>query len=167
MKTVSPNYFTILRTLRKHEAEFIIIGGVCGVLHGAPLTTFDLDIVHQRTPENIQRLLDALDELETVFRHHPARIKPKSSHLEGSGHSLLSTNAGPLDILGTISAFELDYDGLLEHSQELSFEGKPLRVLTLEMLIETKEKLGRPKDLLAANLLRHTLAERAKDDQAT
>jgi hypothetical protein len=32
------------------------VGGVSAVLHGAPVTTFDLDIVHARDPENIARL---------------------------------------------------------------------------------------------------------------
>ena len=34
------------------------------MLHGAPVTTFDLDVVHARDPENIARLLSALEELD-------------------------------------------------------------------------------------------------------
>jgi hypothetical protein len=30
--------------LKEHGVEFVIIGGVCGPLHGLPLVTFDLDI---------------------------------------------------------------------------------------------------------------------------
>jgi hypothetical protein len=46
-----------MQTLADHRVEFIVIGGVCAVLHGAPVTTFDLDVVHSRTPENLNRLL--------------------------------------------------------------------------------------------------------------
>jgi hypothetical protein len=35
----------------------VVIGGMAGVLHGAPIATKDLDIVHRRTPENVGRLL--------------------------------------------------------------------------------------------------------------
>jgi hypothetical protein len=35
-----------------HDVEFIVVGGVAAVLQGAPVVTFDLDILHRRTPEN-------------------------------------------------------------------------------------------------------------------
>ena len=43
------------------------------MLHGAPVTTFDLDVVHARNPENIARLLSALEELDAVYRVQPER----------------------------------------------------------------------------------------------
>lgn len=166
MKAAKPDYFAILRTLRKHKADFIVIGGVSGVLHGAPITTLDLDIVHKRTDDNIPRLLAALHELDAHFRYHPKRISPNPSHLTGPGHSLLTTSAGPIDVLGVVDVVDMDFDQLLEHCIEMTFEGEPLRVLSLEMLIEIKEKLGRPKDLMAVAVLKHTLNERtAKDEE--
>jgi hypothetical protein len=56
----TPNFLSILRTLRKQKIDFIVVGGVGGVLQGAPITTFDLDVVHSRDPVNIERLLAAL-----------------------------------------------------------------------------------------------------------
>lgn len=35
------------------HVEFIVIGGLAAVLHGAPLVTADVDIVHRKSPENI------------------------------------------------------------------------------------------------------------------
>ncbi len=49
----------MLRTLAERRVDLIVAGGVCAVLHGAPLTTFDLDIVHSRHSENVERLLVA------------------------------------------------------------------------------------------------------------
>jgi hypothetical protein len=43
------NLRAILRTLTRHRVEFIIVGGVAAVLQGAPLNTFDLDVVHRET----------------------------------------------------------------------------------------------------------------------
>jgi len=37
-----------MRLLRAGEVEFIVVGGVAAVLNGAPLNTFDLDIVPAR-----------------------------------------------------------------------------------------------------------------------
>ena len=43
MKVPSPDFLALLRTMVEHGVDFIIVGGVSAVLHGAPITTFDLD----------------------------------------------------------------------------------------------------------------------------
>ena len=58
------DYVAILKTLRSHRVDFVVVGGVCAVLHGAPLATFDLDVVHCREPHNLARLMAALEEKE-------------------------------------------------------------------------------------------------------
>ena len=63
MKKNTPDFRAILRTLRRHQVDFIVVGGVCGVLQGAPINTFDLDVVHSRDPKNLDRLLKALEAL--------------------------------------------------------------------------------------------------------
>ncbi len=124
----------------------------------APTMTFELNIVHSRTPANIEVLLEALSELDAHFRIHPNRITPKASHLEADGHQLLMTRAGPLDVLAQIDGGR-GYDDLLEWSTLIDFESSTYRVLSLEHLIGVKERAGRPKDLLAVTIIRHTLEE--------
>ena len=46
------------------EVEFVIVGGVAAVLHGAPVTTLDLDIVPRQTSENVTRLWELLERLD-------------------------------------------------------------------------------------------------------
>jgi hypothetical protein len=59
--------------------------------------------MHARNRENIARLLSALEELEAIYRVQPERqLRPDESHLAGSGHQLLLTKFGPLDVLGMI-----------------------------------------------------------------
>ena len=58
----TPDFLEIIRILSGHKVDFIIVGGVCAVLHGAPVTTFDLDLVHSRSQDNLNRLLSALEE---------------------------------------------------------------------------------------------------------
>lgn len=41
----------LLELLSSSGVEFIVIGEQAGILHGAPVTTLDLDIVHRRTRE--------------------------------------------------------------------------------------------------------------------
>lgn len=92
----------IFKELHDRRVDFIVVGGVAAVLLGVPVNTFDLDVVHAREPDNIVRLLDALDSLEATYRTHPnLALKPNASHLSSPGHELLMTRFGPL--VGTIS----------------------------------------------------------------
>ena len=57
MPNSAPDFLEILRILSDHKVEFIVVGGVCAVLHGAPVATFDLDLVHNRALDNLERLI--------------------------------------------------------------------------------------------------------------
>jgi hypothetical protein len=60
------------------------VGGVAAVLEGAPISTFDLDIVHDRSPENVTRLLSALADLDARYRDLTGRVlRPEARGLEG------------------------------------------------------------------------------------
>ena len=154
------NYLSILQTLDSRRVEFIVVGGVAAVLGGAPVNTFDLDIVHSRNPENVERLAGALEELDAHYRLPPEiRRRPEPSHLSSSGHQLLMTRYGPLDLLGMIGK-DRTYADLLSHSMEMNVgEGLRVRVLDLETIISVKEELSGEKDLATLPVLRRTLAE--------
>jgi hypothetical protein len=152
----------ILEHLAAHEVDFIVVGMTAGILQGAPVTTVDVDIVHRRSPENVARLLTALEPLDAVYRHDPRRLRPGESHLTGPGHQLLATRLGDLDCLGTIDQ-DRGYDDLLEQTEKMSLSsGRTVRVLSLRALIDAKERSGRPKDLAALPVLRATLDERSR-----
>jgi hypothetical protein len=158
----TPDFHSIFEALSRHKVDFIIVGGVCGVLHGAPVTTFDLDIVHSRTQENIGRLFPALKELEAYYRgRQDQRLKPDLNHLSSPGHQLLMTRCGPLDLLGTIGAGH-SYEDLLDYSDEIEIGTLRLRVLSLEKLIEVKEETGFEKDKAVLPILRQTLLEKRR-----
>ncbi len=58
----APRFKDALDVLARHGVEFVVVGGVAAVLAGAPISTFDLDIVPARSPANLARLLSALTE---------------------------------------------------------------------------------------------------------
>ena len=163
MEQSKPDFLYILRTLSKYEVEYIIVGGVCAVLHGAPISTFDIDLVHSREPSNIKRLFKALEELEAYYRDPAGRIiKPKESDLSSPGHQLLMTKGGPLDLLGEIAKGR-DYEELLKNTVTLKIsENLKVRLLDLETLIETKEESGQEKDKAVLPILRRTLEEKKR-----
>jgi hypothetical protein len=98
-------YAATLRTLQEGSVDFILVDGLAAVLNGAPVSTFDIDVLHSRDRANIGRLLQVLDALVQPER----RLKPNASHLASSGHLNLITCYGPLDLLGTIGR-DLGYE---------------------------------------------------------
>jgi hypothetical protein len=152
-----------LRALYDGGVEFILVGGLAATVNGAPVNTYDIDVVHSRDPANVARLLPALETLDAVFRMQPERrLKPNASHLASAGHLNLITRYGPLDLLGTIGR-DLGYQDLIPHSVELDIsEGLRIRVLDLETLIAIKEELGGDKDRAVLPILRRTLEEKRK-----
>ncbi len=163
MTEPEPRFYPLLRMFVKHRVDFIVVDGVAAVLNGVPLSTFDLDIVHSREPENLARLLSALLEMHSYYRGQgERRLAPRLAFLEGTGHSLLTTDEGPLDVLGTIGADE-GYEQLRPHSQEMEIADiGTIQVLDLPNLIRVKEVANREKDRLTLPLLRATLAEQQK-----
>jgi len=150
----------VVRALAEARVDFVVVGGLAAVLDGAPIATLDVDIVHSREPENLDRLLDALGRLDAFFRIQPERrIRPETSHLAGFGHLNLSTRHGPLDLLGTIGRGR-GYEDLLPHTVEMDLgEGVRVRVLDLETVIAIKEEVGGEKDLATLPTLKRTLRE--------
>ncbi|HEY7616786.1 MAG TPA: hypothetical protein VH744_08285 [Terriglobales bacterium] len=136
------------------------MGGVAAVLHGAPIQTFDVDLVYSREPANIDRILAALKSLDAVFRMQPERrLRPTEGHFAGVGHLNLVTRFGPLDLLGTIGQ-NLGFAELLPQSSEMDVgEGTTVRVLNLETIISIKEQLASEKDVATLPILRRTLRE--------
>lgn len=152
--------FEVIELLIRHDIAFIVVGMTAGVLQGAPAVTFDLDIVYCRDAANIAKLLDALQELEAVFRGDERRLTPNASHLQAAGHKLLMTKLGVVDVLGSLG--ELEYADLLPDVNVLKIQDMNVQVLSLARLIDVKEKAGREKDLAVLPLLRATLARSQK-----
>jgi len=155
----SARFGETLRVLVRHDVEFIVVGMAAGILQGVPLTTLDVDVVHRRTTENVARLLNALDELEAIYRGDPRNLSPSASHLMGPRHQLLSTTLGDLDCLGTVDD-QKTYEDLLPSTREMHIsESARVKVLELSVLLEVKRRAGRPKDLAVLPFLEATLDE--------
>lgn len=148
----------LLGALARGGVEFVIVGGVACVVHGAPVVTFDLDILYRRTDENVDRLLVVLGDLEAVFRGDSRNLRPNKTHLGGAGHLLFRTRLGPLDVLGSMGR-ETTFEDAVDASTPLQFDGFVVRVASLAQVITSKEQAARPKDLAVLPLLRATLAE--------
>lgn len=107
----------LLDRLLSAGVEFIVVGGGAAVMQGAPLATKDLDIVHARSPENVERLLSVLQALHAFDRADLAnrKLPPKADALSGRGHIQLKTDLGELDVLCETDG-DKGYEQLLAHT---------------------------------------------------
>jgi predicted nucleotidyltransferase len=157
----------MIRALHDGGVEFLVVGGLAAVLNGAAVNTFDVDVVHRRAPENIDRLLPVLEALDAVYRIQPERrLRPGRPALMSAGHQNLLTKNGPLDLLGTIGV-DLGYEELIPRSVEMLIaQGVQVRILNLETLIEVKEQLNGEKDRAMLPILRRVLEENKRKGNA-
>lgn len=165
----SVKFLGLLRVLLHHEVDFLVVGGVAAQLEGAPILTLDLDILYDKTPENLDRLLAAFQELKAHYRDPAGRhIEPDREKLATMRMHLLLTDLGALDALAAIGA-GLTYQDLLARTITYDLAGARVRVLELAAVILTKEQANRDKDRAALPVLRQTLAMKTapSHDKAT
>ena len=92
----------------------------------------------------------ALTPLNPYLRGAPAGL-PFKFDVETVRRGLnftLTTEAGPMDVLGEITGIG-DYGAVLAVSEELALYGASYRCISLDALIVSKRAAGRPKDIEA------------------
>ncbi len=138
----------VFASLQRHDVRYVVIGGIAAVLHGVPRATFDLDLLIAATPDNAQRLLDALVET-------------------GMGTAHLTTAA---DLLAhEITIFQdrvridvqtstpgLGFADAWSGRVTMAYEGQEFYVVSRVHLIQSKRACGRDVDLQDAAILEVT-----------
>jgi hypothetical protein len=148
---------TLLSELAASGAEFLLVGGLAAVAQGAPLTTQDVDIVHRRTAENVDRLLAFLSSISARYREQlGAPIPPSRQALLGPRHNLLMTDLGPLDVLGAIEGGR-GYEELVPDAAVIPLGTHSIHVQRLATLADLKRGSTTEKDKLTLAILEATL----------
>lgn len=137
----------LLRRLNEHEVEFVIVGGMAGVLHGSSLVTLDLDICAPLTGQNLARILTALSGLAPRFRMTPDKrpVSVDPDDYVGYKNLYLITDWGQLDILSEILGLG-DHEQVARQTITVDLGGISCRVLNLDALILAKKGMNRPRD---------------------
>ena len=101
----APDFQALIASLSAAGVDYIIVGGVAAAMHASPYSTFDLDVVYDRSPVNLGRLVDALSPLTPYLRGAPPGLpfNLDVSTLERGLNFTLTTRAGDLDLLGKIA----------------------------------------------------------------
>lgn len=152
----------ILSVFRELGVRFVLIGGYAAVIHGSPYVTFDLDVVPERTDENVERLSRALDAMHarvwTASESEGVPFGHDARSLRESNIWNLVTDHGRLDVTFVPSGTQ-GYADLARDAEHLTILGVEVDVASLADVIRSKEAAGRDKDRLVLPVLRRILEE--------
>ncbi len=144
------DFATLLRVLADQDVAYILVGGAAATVHGSARLTLDIDVVYQRTPDNLAQLVNALAPYAPGLRGAPAGL-PFQWNAETLARGLnftLTTTVGAIDLLGEIAGAGT-YERLLPDTDEVTAFGVTCRCVTLDRLIHLKRSAGRVKDFEA------------------
>ena len=144
------DFGALLATLTRHDVAFIVVGGAAAIAHGSARLTQDLDIVYDRAPANLDRLVAALTDYRPYLRGAPAGLPFlwDCITLSRGLNFTLVTALGDIDLLGEIPGGG-SYQDLRPDAIELRVFDTTCLCLNLRQLIRSKRAAGRPKDLEA------------------
>jgi hypothetical protein len=144
----------LLVRLSQCQAEFVVIGGICGVFHGVPLVTLDLDLCCPFTRDNLLRIQSSIQDLHPFHRMTPNKMPLQiTDDLASRLKNLyLQTDLGVLDCLSEVKGIG-DYASVLERSVAYRSSFGDVRMLNIDALITAKRAMGRQRDLEAVRLL--------------
>lgn len=147
-------YIDLLARLVKAKVQFVLIGGYACIVHGGTLTTEDIDICCDFTPNNLLRLQQAVADINPVHRMTPQR-KPLSlttDNCQQLKNLYLDTDLGQLDCVSKVQGLG-DFSRVEQLSQTIEAEGIQLNILNRDALIQSKKAMGRPRDREAVRQL--------------
>ncbi len=153
----SPNIPRIVAVLNHHAVDYLLVGGVATIVHGAAAPTGDVDCLVEGSAENLHRLAVAMAELDARLRvgrldDDEVALLPvvlDEVMLAKTEISVWRTGAGNVDLLTALpghSGGRLYYDDLAERAELMVIEGMTAPVACLDHVIASKRWADRPKD---------------------
>ena len=137
-----------IQSLCDAKVEFVLLGGVCAILHGSANVTFDLDICFSRTRSNARRLAASLAPYHPRLRNLPEGLPfiwDEATIRNGTVFTLV-TDLGEIDLLSEVAGVG-GYDEAKANSVETEAFGRRFFMLNLKSLIRAKLAAGRTKDM--------------------
>lgn len=128
----------LLTALNEADAEYLLVGGYALAAHGYQRATTDIDIVVPANPDAGKRIKEAL----MLLPDQAARDIDPAWFSEGE--NIRVADAFVVDLL--LNANGLTYDMLKQYVEIIELDGIPVRTISLEGLLLTKQTL-RDKDI--------------------
>jgi hypothetical protein len=146
----------IARTFAEHRLEAVMVGNAAAALHGAPVTTLDIDFMFRKTPVNMRKLKAVAKSLRATI------LKPY--YPVSDLFRLVSDDGGmQLDFMSRLHGIN-SFEGLRARSIAVRFGERDLKVAALSDIIKSKKATGRDRDLAVLPILEKTLLEKETEE---
>jgi hypothetical protein len=158
---------TLLEALERRAVDYIVIGGVAGIVHGSASLTFDFDLLYARDDANLERLAEVLAELNVTLRNAPPDLpfQIDAKTLAAGSNFTFDSEVGPFDILGHADGMR-GYETMRAAAVREELWDVPVRVASIDDLIGMKRAAGRPKDKAMAEELIALAEDQRRADSA-
>ncbi len=145
-----PDFENVVRRLNEHGVEFVLIGGIAAMAHGATLVTFDVDVCCSFRADNLFKLQEAFADVHPVHRMTPQKLPLEITpdNVAALRNLYLSTDIGTIDCLSEVTNVG-DYPAVLAESVEVELPSGRCRVLGIDALIRAKQAVNRTQDKIA------------------
>jgi hypothetical protein len=134
----------LLGILADGEVRFVLVGGVAVTLHGYVRLTEDVDVLIERTPENVARLLNTLAGYGEGFARELS--SEDFSDEEGAIRIVEESEMSQIDVFTRISG--LVYEQLAVDADIFDLSGRKILYASKAALIRLKSSSVREKDQL-------------------
>lgn len=158
----------LLSVLKHHDVAFIVVGGYAVAAHGYVRATKDIDICPDPSDANLERLAEALTELEAEpigldeFSSDESDLRPDFEGLELGGNWTLRTKHGRLDVMQHLKGLGEDggsWEELSRRAVPRDFLGHKCLFCSYEDLVAMKQGAGRPQDEIDIRSLKAARSE--------
>ena len=142
----------IARAFAEYHLEAVMIGNAAAALHGAPVTTLDVDFMFRKTATNLKKLKAVAHKLQAVV------FKPY--YPVSDLYRLVNEDQGiQLDFMARIHGIR-SFEGLRSRAMRVEFDEFELLIASLSDIIISKRAAGRSRDLAVLDVLEKTLEEK-------
>jgi hypothetical protein len=143
-----------MEVLDRHAVDYLVIGGIAGIVHGSAYPTYDFDVLYAREDRNLERMAAALRDLGVTLANAPADLpfQIDARTLAAGCNFTFDSDHGRFDILGEAAGMR-DYEAVRADAKVEDVWGMTVRVVSIDDLIRMKRAAGRAKDKLMAEEL--------------
>lgn len=139
----------LIESLNRQQVDYLLIGGYALFVHGYHRATTDIDVLVPATMESGAKVKAALMVLPDQA------AKDLEPEWFAEGENIRVADAFLVDVM--LNACGETYDTLKQFAMTVDLEGIPVRTISLEGLLRTKQTM-RDKDVADRHILERALA---------
>ena len=143
---LSKDFREFIELLNENKVSYLVVGGYAVAFHGHPRYTKDLDIWIALSPDNANKMMEALKKFGFGSLGLKADDFLKSDQIIQLGYP-----PNRIDILTTLK--DLKFQDCYKTKVQVEIQGLQIDFIDIENLKKNKRATGRPQDLADAENL--------------